>query len=79
MKSTIAALWVAACAGTAFAQAVPGAQADAAAGYPNKPVRWVIPFKVKPLVANDEIRGARYGWIDKDGKFQGWFTPKKVE
>ena len=41
-------------------------------------VRWIIPFKVEPQVA-DEIRGARYGWIDKDGKFQGWFTPKQVE
>ncbi len=41
-------------------------------------VRWVIPFKVEPQVA-DEIRGAKYGWIDKDGKFQGWFTPRRVE
>jgi hypothetical protein len=41
-------------------------------------VRWIIPFKVEPQVA-DAIRGARYGWIDKDGKFQGWFTPKKVD
>jgi hypothetical protein len=41
-------------------------------------VRWFIPFKIQPEIYG-EPGGARYGWIDKDGKFQGWFTPKKVE
>lgn len=41
-------------------------------------IRWFIQGRVAPMVY-DEPRGARYGYIDKDGKFEGWFTPRQVQ